>query len=185
MLPALIALTALLAIATAANLLLTFAVVRRLRAVEEAGPPAPRRPPVGTRVADFTAPAVSGRTVTRADLLGGERVVGFLQVGCGPCADLIDTLAGHPALAALPGYFFVSGDPSDPLAREMAGKLGVLGEVALVGDGLDVPAAFGGVEAFPTLLVVRDALVTASGHDLAALPRSAERDPVGAAGGRR
>ncbi|MEV8100272.1 hypothetical protein [Kitasatospora sp. NPDC085879] len=192
MLPALIALTVLLAIATATNLLLTFALVRRMRAIEATGLRTPRRPPAGTPVADFTVRSVGGRTIGRGDLLGGDRLVGFLQVGCGPCAELIADVTRLVATPVLPAYFFVSGDPSDPRTREMAAQLAAIGEAALVGDGLEVATAFGGVEAFPTLLVLRDAVVTASGHDLAGvlphegvLPLGSEHVPSGAVGGLR
>lgn len=167
MLPALTALVVLLTIATAANFLLTSALARRLRTVELAGARPARRPPAGTRVSDFAARSVSGRAIERADLLGGERLAVFLQVGCGPCGDLIADLAGNAAAGGFPTYFFVSGDPSDTKTREMAGRLSGLGEVALVGTGPEVGAAFGGIDVFPTLLVLRDAVVTASGHDLA------------------
>ncbi|RKS09256.1 redoxin [Nocardiopsis sp. Huas11] len=80
------------------NLMLTLAVVRRLRATE--GPPGrtvPRAPdleeiPVGTRVPDFTARSTAGTKVSSAERLGDRAVYAFFDTGCGVCEDQLQPL---------------------------------------------------------------------------------------------
>ncbi|WP_406208087.1 hypothetical protein OH807_36110 [Kitasatospora sp. NBC_01560] len=178
MLTALTAAAVVLGIAVAANLVLTFAIIRRLRALEEGGTGgAPDAlPAVGTAVAEFAAVTTSGVEVTAADVAVGEAFAGFVMVGCTPCGTLIDSLAGGAVTGADDPLFFVVGDPDDPETRRMSALLGPVGRVAVVAEKSAATAAFGQVSAFPTLLRIKDGVIAAAGHDLAdVVPASAYR----------
>ncbi|WP_405358874.1 hypothetical protein OG535_05965 [Kitasatospora sp. NBC_00085] len=177
MLTALIALAVVLGIATAANLVLTFAVIRRLRTLEEGGPGAPDAlPAVGTAVGEFSAVTTFGEELTVADVASGDAFAGFVMVGCTPCGTLIDSLAGGAATGADDPLFFVIGDPESPETRRMTAALGAVGRVAVVAEKSSATAAFGQVGAFPTLLRLKDGVITAAGHELAdVVPAPAHR----------
>ncbi|GAA2808843.1 hypothetical protein RMN57_06535 [Kitasatospora sp. CM 4170] len=168
MLTALIVLAVVLGIATAANLVLTFAVIRRLRTLEEGGGTgAPDAlPAVGTAVGEFTAVTTSGEEVSAADVAAGDAFAGFVMVGCTPCGTLIESLAGGAATGAADPLFFVVGDPESPETRRMTAALGPVGRVAVVAERSAATAAFGQVSAFPTLLRIKDGVIAAAGHEL-------------------
>ncbi|MCF6468695.1 hypothetical protein FAF44_09885 [Nonomuraea sp. MG754425] len=156
----------LLALVVAVHLLFTFALVTRVRQMSahgghgagHAGGPQVPRP--GTVVRPFAVTDTGGATITEADLDGPVQV-GFFQVGCGPCRMLSDALAAAPPQARFVSV--VQGDPEAPDATErLAGKLGALGRVAVVGVDDPVLTAFE-VVAFPTLLHTHRGVVTASG----------------------
>ncbi|MGW4891990.1 hypothetical protein ACWEQL_06935 [Kitasatospora sp. NPDC004240] len=177
MLTALIALAVVLGIATAANLVLTFAVIRRLRALEEGGTGAPAAlPAVGTPVGEFSAVTISGQEVTRADVTAGDAFAGFVMVGCTPCGALLESLAAGAATGSDDPLFFVVGDPENPETRRMTATLAPVGRVAVVAEKSPATAAFGHISAFPTLLRIEDGLIAAAGHDLdEVVPASARR----------
>jgi len=189
MLTALIAAAVVLGIATAANLVLTFAVIRRLRALEEGGTAAPASlPAVGTAVAEFSAVTIAGEEVTAADVAVGDAFAGFVMVGCTPCGRLIESLADGAVTGADDPLFFVVGDPEDPETRRMTAALDPVGRVAVVDEKSSATAAFGQISAFPTLLRLKDGVIAVASHDLDdVVPASAggaETDrpaPIGAA----
>ncbi|MCX4750515.1 hypothetical protein OG455_34245 [Kitasatospora sp. NBC_01287] len=186
MLATLSVLASVLGIATAVNLSLTFAVIRRLREMEagQGGAAAEKLPPTGFPVAEFTAETVSGRSLSRADIAGGEALVGFVMVGCGPCAQLIDSLTGGADTGVADPLFFVIGDPSSAEAQGIAGKLSPVGDVALVADVPALTAAFGGVRSYPTLIRLRDGVIVQAGHNLDGVraPTAARPAPAGGRG---
>ncbi|MCM2420609.1 hypothetical protein [Streptomyces sp. RKAG293] len=167
MLVTLCVLAAVLGIATALNLSLTFAVIRRVKDIEAGSGEGGRKlPPVGLSVGEFRAETVTGRPVARTDVAAGERFVGFVMVGCGPCAQLIESLDGDGGLLRTGGtepLFFVVGEAGSEV---IAAKLSAVGEVAVLADETEVAAAFGNVASYPTLLRLRDGVVTHAGHTL-------------------
>ncbi|MFD0275217.1 hypothetical protein ACFVHB_15120 [Kitasatospora sp. NPDC127111] len=178
MLTALIALAVVLGIATAANLVLTFAVIRRLRTLEEGGTGAPDAlPAVGTAVGGFSAVTTTGAEVTEADVADGDAFAGFVMVGCTPCGKLIESLAGGAATGADDPLFFVVGDPESPETRRMAATLAPVGRVSVVAEKSPATAAFGRISAFPTLLRLKDGVIAAAGHDLDDVVPASARHP--------
>jgi hypothetical protein len=119
MIPTLSAAVVVLAVAVVFNLLLTFAIVRRLRTMKERGPQADaHRPAIGTPVGRFDAVSVDGYRLTDADLHHGLTRFAFLMPECSACEGLIRALrpgvlqdrsllvviaeeAGHPAAIAM------------------------------------------------------------------------------------
>ncbi|WP_030461677.1 hypothetical protein [Kitasatospora sp. NRRL B-11411] len=170
---ALCILAAALGIATALNLSLTFAVIRRLREIESRpiGPGMDRLPAVGTAIGGFDAGTTAGGRLGRADLAAGEFLAGFVMTGCGPCADLVAELDRTAAVDTEKTLFFVTGDPEAEETAALAAKLGRFGRVVLVGHNSSVTAAFGGVMAYPTLLRIRDGVITHAGTTLDVVAR--------------
>ncbi|MFI6574677.1 TlpA family protein disulfide reductase [Nocardiopsis sp. NPDC050513] len=95
----LIAAVVLLTALTLFNLLLTMALVRRLRQLESSpggGPSVPSPDledvPAGTPVPEFTAQSTDGVTVSSADRLGGMALYAFFDTACGSCKEQLQPL---------------------------------------------------------------------------------------------
>jgi hypothetical protein len=162
------ALVGALTLLTGFNLLLLFAVLRRLREIEDRGAPAPAEvaPAAGIRVRPWSVTLTDGAAMSDVDL-GPDAVVLFLTPGCGPCGRLVRQVADDPAALGGAALAVVVGDaPGD---RTYADVLPQNLPLAYADEGAPIVAAFGGVDAFPTVVVVRDGIVRASGHDLNAL----------------
>ncbi len=166
---ALAALVGALTLLTGFNLFLLFAVLRRLREIENRGAPVPAEisPAVGTRAGPWSTTLADGAVLTDVDL-GPDAVVLFLTVGCDPCARLVRRVADDPAvLGGGPALAVVVGDL--PGARTYAEVLPPDLPVAYAEEDDPIVAAFGGVGAFPTVVAVRGGVVRASSHDLHAV----------------
>ena len=153
----------LLAVVTAAHLLLTFGLVTKLRELREhgAGVPAkdPDLPQPGRVVAPFSVTDLDGAEITDADLAGRVQV-GFFAAGCAPCATLSDALAADPPTDRF--IALIDGDPAADNTKRLLEKLTGLGRVALISVDHPVILAFA-VTSFPTLLHTHSGVVTASG----------------------
>src|SRR6266545_2616592 len=86
--PYLVAAIVLLGAVCTVNLILTLALIRRLRE-QAGGPPGPRQPlpkvivGIGERPAEFTAATTEGEPIDRDAVAGG--LVGFFSPQCSPC----------------------------------------------------------------------------------------------------
>ncbi|MQS36056.1 TlpA family protein disulfide reductase [Streptomyces katsurahamanus] len=84
------------------NLLLITAVIRRLRRQEEErGETLRSGPRPGEELPEFSAVALSGRSVSRAGLAGGPAVLVFLSTGCPACPAAVPRLVEYAAQAGL------------------------------------------------------------------------------------
>lgn len=179
----LLAAVILLGIAVAADLALTFAVVRRLAAVEDAaasaGPAVPERPPYpdqGFRVGDFTARLLDGSEVDRSVLADTFATVLFLLPHCEPCKKLIASIRGGVEPAGSPVVAFVIGAADSPDVHEVAASLPAGVRVGAVSDRGSVATAFGVGGSYPVMLRLDDAVVVGAGTRYEALP---DRTPAG------
>ncbi|MFD5829309.1 TlpA family protein disulfide reductase, partial [Lentzea sp. NPDC060358] len=153
----------LLAVVVALHVLFTFGLVARVRELQDRPARTTNLPRPGTVVPPFLATGTDGRPFTEADLTGAVQV-GFFSVGCGPCRALTDALLDNRPTGEFVSV--VDGDPSDPEAtRRLAGKVGALGRVVVVGADDPVLSVFG-VLAFPTLVRTHGGVVTAAGTRL-------------------
>jgi len=89
---------AVLAVVVVFNLLITFAVLRRLRSHEErlargGGAGEPGAEMLGRSLPEFTATSTTGATVTNAG--GSARLVGFFSATCAPCREQAVEFARH------------------------------------------------------------------------------------------
>ncbi|MDT0302461.1 TlpA family protein disulfide reductase [Streptomonospora wellingtoniae] len=124
---------------TLINLLLTLAVVRRLRRLDErpaaqaAAPPQLDELPAGSPVPRFRSRTLAGEAITSDDLLGQETVFAFFDTGCSVCKTVIPKLAAHADANGLkPGQVVVvigdQGAESGEYTRELDGVATVIVE---------------------------------------------------------
>jgi thiol-disulfide isomerase/thioredoxin len=156
-----------------ADFLLTFAVIRRLAALEQrAGSTAAgsgSSPAIGYQVRDFRVPLVSGGEFTQADLAGHRVTVMFVSPSCEPCRQAIADLRAQPGPLPSPLYVLVAADGDDHGAAAIAADLpaeAIVGEVPISGA---VTEAFG-IEGFPTVVVIDDGQVRANVLRVSSLP---------------
>jgi hypothetical protein len=154
-----------LAIATAANLTLLFAVTRRLRMLEAGVAEVPALPAAGTRIARFGGTDTAGRPVGEADLAGGPHLVAFVMPGCDPCHGVLTALRTDTRFDPARTLIFIAGEPGQA-AEEVLDLAHGLGRTVIVDHDGPATAAFGGIDAFPALLSVRDERVESSGRSL-------------------
>ncbi|WP_028927912.1 TlpA family protein disulfide reductase [Pseudonocardia acaciae] len=151
------------------NLLLTFAILRRLRDHEERlagggpfGSPGPDAL-IGRTMPAFTGTSTRGEAVSEAT----GRLVGFFSASCGPCRELAAEFARHPDEGRM--AFVVLESASEP---DRAAILDALGDspTVLVDPTSQAVAEALGVRSFPTLVQVDEAdTVVEARHSLAAL----------------
>lgn len=154
------------------NLLFTFGVVRRLREHERllaeraaGGLGAEVMPAAGSGVEDFAASTIEGDRLSLAEL-AGRTVVGFFSTSCAPCRERLPAFVEY--VAGFPGgrdrvLVVVVAEPGE--AELFVAQARSVARVVVEPIGGPVAAAFG-VRGYPTLAVVEDGVVVASGPDL-------------------
>ncbi|WP_192810211.1 TlpA family protein disulfide reductase [Actinomadura rudentiformis] len=164
------------------NLLFTYGVVRRVKEHEtriaelaSTGTLPSSSPPVGTALQDFSATTTDGSPVDRALVGSGEAFIGFFDTGCAPCREQLPEFA---RLSHGSGQFFafIAGDAAQ--ARELAALFDDHAFV-VIEEGPPSTAAALGVNAFPTLLMLKEGVVMANAvscDGLEGLPRVQEVD---------
>lgn len=156
--PYLVAAVVLFSAIATLNLLLTLAVIRKLRQSPPAGPklaPDPDLPelPAGSPVPAFHAEAVSGRAVSDKSQNGSEAVYAFFDSGCSSCRPTIPRLidyAKRHGLAPDQVVAVVGGEPAD--ADEYVSALDGRATVILEETLGPVAAAFS-IHSFPAFVI--------------------------------
>src|SRR5262245_16069380 len=153
------------------NLVLTMAIIRRLRLIEDRAaqgstPPA-GLPRIGAAPTEFALTTTGGATITAKDVSTGTRTVLFLSTGCQPCTELAATLARDPALVDAGMAAVVTGMPDDPATQEFLAGLPPALPVGVETD-YAISRAFS-VTGYPTVLRLEDGVITAAEHSLAAV----------------
>ncbi|MFY1596803.1 hypothetical protein [Micromonospora sp. WMMD737] len=154
------------------NLLLTLALVRRLRTqartlgrLVEHTPPGLR---AGDPVADFAAVTVDGSLSSGTDLAAGG-LVAVLSPGCGACEEAVTGLAATLAEPGRPAALVVvAADPST--AEPMTGVLGRYAPVVVEAPVTGAVQRALGIREYPALVAVAGGVVTAVGNDIRDLP---------------
>jgi thiol-disulfide isomerase/thioredoxin len=158
---------AVLAVLVVLNLLLTFAIIGRVRFlqdfVEKAMAKDPALPQPGDPVGRFEVTTPEGELLTDNALRSGVTLVGFFAPKCEPCATLRAQLLKTPP--SLPLMAFVDGRADDPEARELGTALSRIARVAYAVKEDSVSRAFRSA-GFPTLIRVENGTVAAAGHQL-------------------
>ncbi|MEV0403892.1 TlpA disulfide reductase family protein [Actinoallomurus sp. NPDC050550] len=169
--PYVVAALIILAVVCLLNLLLTYGIIRRLRAQSGGHDPAEDLMlPANAVVPEFTARTTTGDTVSRSTVSGG--VIAFFSPGCGACevqlprfVDLARTLAGdedRPVLAVL------HGDEEE--TREHLAALTQVTDVVVEQTDGPIGTAFD-VSGYPTFaLIDTDGKITASSFAVNRLP---------------
>jgi hypothetical protein len=161
----LMAVVVLVGVVAGADLLLSFAVVRRLAVLESRVPVAagggPFVPPVGHQVGDFRVQLLTGGELSRADLAGRAVMVIFVSPSCKPCQQAIADLGTLPVPLPSPLYVLIGGFDQASDASGMLDDLppGVHAGAVLPDDSCN--EAFG-IDSYPTALAIEDGVVRAN-----------------------
>ncbi|MFB4298830.1 TlpA family protein disulfide reductase [Actinomadura sp. NTSP31] len=156
------------------DLILTLAVVRRLREhaalLEGARAPAPFTPP-GTALPEFTAASLDGAAVTR-DFFSEPTVVGLFSTTCASCRERLPEFADRVRpLDARRVLAVIEGDRAE--AEPFVAALASLATVVVEPRHGPLNAAFGHPAAPSFYIVDEGAVVTASMLTPAGLPMPA------------
>jgi hypothetical protein len=177
MIGVLIAVMVVVGIVAGADLLLSFAIVRRLAQLETRGGGTgggPGVPAVGHKVGEFRVPLVTGDEFTSADLEGSRALVVFVMPSCEPCKKAIADLQALPRPLSWPLYVLVTATEEEDHALDVAGDLPPGTRVAAIFAADSTARAFG-VDAFPTALIVEDGVVRAAGLQVSGLLENVRR----------
>ncbi|RKG89194.1 hypothetical protein D7W82_07995 [Corallococcus sp. CA049B] len=157
---------AILAVLVVLNLLLTLALIGRLRKLQETvANQVPTRDPAlpleGDKVGRFEATTVEGDSVTDAVLADGQTLIGFFTPGCRPCSSVREKLIASPP--GMPILAFIEGSPEDPDVVSLGASLKQVARVAYLNDGDSITRAVKQA-GYPTLVLVDKGVVAAAGH---------------------
>jgi hypothetical protein len=154
-----------LSIAVAANLLITFAMIRRLRANELAAREDADsfRPTVGNMVGEFEVTDTAGAAFTDADLANGHHRIAFLLPGCGGCGRVVDELRELKDRSVIVA---VAGTAKEPPVVDMVQSIPDGFRVVLSPVGGALSQAFH-LATFPTVVEVVDGRVSGVGETFA------------------
>ncbi|MGC4896940.1 hypothetical protein [Micromonospora sp. DT31] len=166
------AMEAVLAAFCLANLLLTLAVVRRLRVHTERldrltdGEPPLLQP--GDPVGEFEVPTVGGSLAAATDLAAGG-LIAVVSPGCGSCEEAVPGLVAALAEPGRPPMVIVvAAEPVE--AEAMVRALGPDAPVVIEAPVTGAVQRALGIREYPSLVAVADGAVTALGHDVRDLP---------------
>ncbi|MFF5205874.1 TlpA family protein disulfide reductase [Streptosporangium sp. NPDC000396] len=152
------------------NLLLTLAVIRRLRdpaatGAGRAAPPDLPELPAGSPVPAFQGQTVSGQTVSAQTTAGSAAVFAFFDTGCSSCKPAVPKLVNFAKKHALPAgqVIAVVGD-NDGNAAEYIDALGDTATVIVEETMGNMARAFS-LDSFPAFVIAdADGVIVRSGH---------------------
>ena len=126
-------------------------------------------PQISTEIDDFVALRLDGTAFTRADLAGGNRLVGFFATGCSSCKEQLPAFlaaaAGRQHGAAAP-VAVLSGPEDD--VRDLAQLFS--GDVTVVTEPDLTFSRSAKVQGYPTFVVAADGKVTEAATRVDRLP---------------
>jgi thiol-disulfide isomerase/thioredoxin len=156
------------------NLLISLAVIRRLRSHDGAPRRAPGAAlavtlPTGQSIGDFAVTTAAGRMIS-GDSLDQLTLVGFFSPACPPCKERVPQFLRYAA--RFPGEVIsvAVGDDSDLETQALAARLAVAGDVVTEAARGPMGTAFG-VGGYPALCLVEPSgRIVASGTAIGDLP---------------
>lgn len=160
----------------ALNLLLTFAVIRKLRekpapTSQTSGEVGISLPGAGTRMGSFDLITAAGDRIDDRQLAEGGQALLLLTPRCSPCKEAARKLTANPQWWSSNLMVVVGGDEDDPLVRELTAALPsgvrtVLDPAGLIGGALEVTG-------YPAAILLDDGVVVKADHRIdQVLPRS-------------
>lgn len=157
--------TVILALVAIGNTVLTFALIARIRTLQELveerlGMNGDLVQP-GTPIGEFSVP---GDSIDATALATGTTLVGFFTPGCGKCEEAKASLLAKPP--PWPVIAFIEGSPYDPPSQAIADQLRGIARPVFVQHDTDATRAFG-VAGYPTLVRVTDGKVAIAGRTVA------------------
>lgn len=177
---ALLVIVIFLAVLTFGNLFLLFAVIRRLRTVQELAVPAIPVPDIGTEVQPFRVDTISGAEFATDQLTGAPFLLAVLSNSCPACKAMAPDIAALASSQPEAPVVLIAGSPQHD-SSELLTSLAGLERVAFVGIDDPILLGLGGIQAFPTVLAISDGKIAGSGTSLErVLPALRERRKVAA-----
>ena len=165
MIPVLTAAVILVGVVAAADLVLSFAVIRRLAALQARGPASAGSagaPEPGHRVGGFRVGLLAGGEFTADDLREEAAMVAFLSPTCEPCRRAIEELKQLAVPLARPLYVLIAGSAQDGDVLAVARQMPAGARIGAIAHDDDVMKAFA-VDGYPTLVGTADGTVLAAG----------------------
>jgi hypothetical protein len=152
-----------LVVVIALHVVITFALIVRMRALQEmvVGEPGPALPAAGTAVGAFEVTTVRGEVVTEAVLRDDTMLVGFFSPDCPWCEKMRADLVAAPPV--LPMLAFVRGGDDNAEARALRAAFEPFARVAYTADDGVATQAFQPA-GFPSLFLIKNGLIAAAGH---------------------
>lgn len=161
----LIAVVVVVGIVAGADLLLSFAIVRRLSALQARmqGGGSGTAPAVGHKIGEFEVELLTGGVFTLADLMDEASIVIFLTTTCEPCQAAIAELRDLPTPLSFPMYVLINETDRDldNAVLKVAADMPPGTRVAEISASHPVLRAFD-VDGFPSVLGVEEGIVRAS-----------------------
>lgn len=144
------------------NLILAFAIVRRLRIIEEnqgshSSNSLPGVLPVGSKAPSFAAATTTGETIESTGLSGKMVLIGFFSGTCAPCRDHLPEFTKLADSVAGPGYASIAvvrGD--DDAVADLMELVGTSVTVIREPEGGPVGEAFT-IKTYPSMYLINDA----------------------------
>ncbi len=172
--PYLVAAVVVLALLSGANLVFTFAVIRRLRAhgerIAELNPV--DEPRIGSSLRSFRATTTDGEQVSESELAGRPALLGFFSPACPPCrlevprfAEFAEGFGDRGQVLAV-----IVDDTDEATVADEVAMLAGSGRVVLAKLGDPLPGALS-VASYPTVVLLDEAgKVTATSTGVGGLP---------------
>ena len=146
------------------HLLLTFALIARVRALQAMiSPSLAPLPKPGTPIGDFEAETADGERLSHVALRDATTLVGFFSADCPHCEQARGALLASPP--TLPLVAFVRGSAADPGAARLADALAPIARVAYTTATDPAYRAFAPT-GFPSLYRVENGRVAVASHQL-------------------
>jgi len=171
--PYLVAAVVVLALLVVIDLLLTLAILRRLRSHSErlarfeALDSLPEPAPPGEIIGAFTATTIAGATISDTDLRDHATTIGFFSPSCGPCAEQLPSFENRARTHRSFAFVIDEGEPS----QDLADRLAEVATVAVVASDSPATQAFS-VIGYPVIFEVdTGARVVASAYDVGSMPQ--------------
>ena len=175
----LIAVVVVVGIVAGADLLLSFAVIRRLSALQarmQGGGGGNPSPAVGHQVGDFEVDLLTGGVFTLADLMDEASIVIFLTTTCEPCQAAIAELRDMPTPLSFPMYVLINATDQDQdnAVLNVAADMPQGTRVAEISASHPVLRAFG-VDGFPSVVGIEGGIVRTSEYKVSRVLETAHQ----------
>ncbi len=168
MIPVLAAVVAVIGAVAVADLLLSFAVIRRLATLHAGGAVSGGEPEPGHVIGEFHVSLLTGGELTRERLRDEPSTVVFVSPSCEPCRRAIAELKELPVPLSRTLYVLIAGSAQDEDVLAVAAQMPAgthIGTIPL--DGA-IMKAFG-ADGYPTIVNVADGIVLSAGFRVSEL----------------